>query len=178
MDAQNLNWIEKPQMEKHLDYSIKWIVPSWTSSPAVRSPKTWENFQSSGCGGPAGAATTSFPPFISPKKTQIQATPDRKNPNPRNPINASKIPFWVYKNHSLETKPVNDFRNPETNWKKNEKGKSNCRCRFQSNHRELGKKGQFPCASQNFLSLKVSPPVCVLSLQKPFFLSLEGENWD
>ena len=103
---------------KHRDYSIKWIVPSWTSSPAVRSPNTWENFQSSGCGGPAGAATTSFPPFISPKKTQIQATPDRKNPNPPNLINASKIPFWVYKNHSLETPSTIFETQKNKNWKK------------------------------------------------------------
>lgn len=42
-------------------------LPSWTSSPAVRSPKTWENFHSSGCGGLAWAADSapSSPPFIS-----------------------------------------------------------------------------------------------------------------
>lgn len=42
-------------------------VPSWTSSPAVRSPKTWENLQSScAVAAPdvAGAASPSPPPFI------------------------------------------------------------------------------------------------------------------
>lgn len=87
------------------------------------------------------------------KKTQIQVTPDGKIPNPTNPINASKIPFWVYKNHSLETPSSTIFEtqkqigksNKNNTKSKKKKGKSNCCCcRFQSNHRELGKKPNSP----------------------------------
>ena len=42
-------------------------VPSWTSSPAPRSPKTWENLHSSGSwgdGAEASAGSCAAAPFI------------------------------------------------------------------------------------------------------------------
>ena len=61
--------------------------PSWTSSPAVRSPKTWANFQSSGCDPSAtGAVASSPPPIISLSilsarkyKTQMHKPVDLRN---------------------------------------------------------------------------------------------------
>ena len=61
--------------------------PSWTSSPAVRSPKTWANFQSSGCDpSAAGAVASSPPPIISLSilsarkyKTQMHKPVDLRN---------------------------------------------------------------------------------------------------
>lgn len=160
MDATNLNWIEKPQMEMKtsgLQYKVNSTFLNFftgcTFAKYLREfpvQRLWR----------AGRSCNDLVSTIHfAKKTQIQATPDRKNPNPPNLINASKIPFWVYKNHSLET-PSTIFETQKNKigksnkTRQNKKGKSNCCCRFQSNHRELGKRNaQFPCASHNFFSL-------------------------
>ena len=59
-------------------------VPSWTSSPAARSPKTWANRHSSGCGcaaspsspGPGGSMAA-VRHAIAPRGHRIRGAPDR-----------------------------------------------------------------------------------------------------
>lgn len=52
--------LQKTTTQQHVNKQL----PSWTSSPAARSPKTCENFHSNGCKGSSGATTASSPPFI------------------------------------------------------------------------------------------------------------------
>lgn len=73
-------------------------VPSWISSPAVRSPKTWENLQSKGCRG--AASTTSSPPLIA----RVRHNPNRPaNYQAHLPINwiaSSEIYYFGSPEHS------------------------------------------------------------------------------
>lgn len=65
-ETKTLKTRSKPkQTNCFLIHEIIIFLPSCTSSPAVRSPNTWENFHSSGGGGPAAADATSPPSPLS-----------------------------------------------------------------------------------------------------------------
>jgi len=63
---------------------MRTCVPSWTSSPAARSPKTWANRHSGGCGcvaspsspGPGGSMAA-VRHAIAPRGHRIRGAPDR-----------------------------------------------------------------------------------------------------
>ena len=76
------------------------IEPSWTSSPAVRLPKTCANFHSSGCEDPAAAGASSPPPIISLNK-------EIRNANPQ--TNRSEWIWFFYTNLSESGNAVASF---------------------------------------------------------------------
>ena len=93
---------------------MKWIesclivkLPSWTSSPAVRSPKTWENFHSNASDGLAGAPISSSPPFIS--SPELRKSTQKIN-NDNTPIihfqTIFEMMYWTLslKRHTTKTK--------------------------------------------------------------------------